>query len=131
MRKAMKTRILLIILVVFGQIVYGQKAKLKPMFKIAGIDSGMVTLTNILADDKIQPNNSTLKVISADIHIISTDKYEVINKGDRLNPNVKGLLSRLQKGQFCKLIISNVKTLKENGDTLKLSNPLKIIVTKK
>ena len=131
MRKAMKTRILLVILVVFGQIVYGQKTKPKPMFKIAGVDIGIVTLTNILADDKIQPNNSTLKVISADIYIISTDKYEVTNKGDRLNPEVKGLLRRLQKGQSCKLIISNVKTLKENGDTLNLSNPLKITVTQK
>ena len=101
------------------------------MFKIAGVDIGIVTLTNILADDKIQPNNSTLKVISADIYIISTDKYEVTNKGDRLNPEVKGLLRRLQKGQSCKLIISNVKTLKENGDTLNLSNPLKITVTQK
>ena len=128
MRKAMKKRILLIILVVFGQIIYGQKTILKPMFKIAGIDSGSVTLTNILADDKIQPNNSRLKVISAYIYIISTDKYEVINRGDRLNPDVKGILRRLQKGQSCKLLISNVKTLKENGDTLKLSNPLKIIV---
>ena len=130
MRKAMKTRILLIILVVFGHIVYGQKTKLKPMFKIEGVDSGIVTLTNILADDKIQPNNSRLKVISADVYIISNDKYVVTNKGNRLNPDVKGLLSRLQKGQSCKLIISNVKTLKENGDTLKLSNPLKIKVTK-
>jgi hypothetical protein len=129
MRKAMKTRVLLIILVAFGQITFGQRTILKPMFKIAGVDSGSVTLSNILADDKIQPNNSKLKVISADIYIISKDKYEVTNKGGILNPDVKGLLRRLQKGQSCKLIISNVKTLKENGDTVKFSTPLKIIVT--
>jgi hypothetical protein len=128
MYKIMKARILLIILVIVGQTVYGQRTKLKPMFKVAGVDSGIVTLTNILVNDKIQPNSPGLKVISAEIYIISSHQYIVTNKGDRLNPDVKAILSRVGKGQSCKLVIGEVRAIKENGDTIRLANPLKISV---